>query len=146
MKKIIIFQFLLLSFCISQELVKTNDGKLVILYENGRWEYVNSSNSNVINNNKSVKIFITRTGKKYHRDGCRYLKSRIPSTINAAISKGLTPCSVCKPPTISNALFNSESNTDKNNFQSDGRCMAITQKGSRCKRSSQSGSLYCWQH
>tara|TARA_Y100000590_G_C15331238_1_gene867765 strand:+ start:328 stop:759 length:432 start_codon:yes stop_codon:yes gene_type:complete len=143
MKKIIIFKFLLLSFCFSQELAKTNDGKLVILYENGRWEYVNSSNSNVIDNNKSVKIFITRTGKKYHRDGCRYLKSRIPSTINDAISKGLTPCSVCKPPTISNKLFESKSN---NNYQSDGRCMAITQKGSRCKRSVQSGSLYCWQH
>jgi len=146
MKKYIIFQFILLSFCFSQELAKTNDGKLVVLYENGRWEYVNSSNSKVNDNKKSVQIFITRTGKKYHRDGCRYLKSRIPSTINDAISKGLTACSVCKPPTLSNNLFKVESNDVNNNYQSDGRCIAITQKGARCKRSSAAGRAYCWQH
>jgi hypothetical protein len=27
-----------------------------------------------------------------------------------------------------------------------GRCAAITQKGTRCKRNAVSGSLYCWQH
>jgi endonuclease G len=29
---------------------------------------------------------------------------------------------------------------------SDGRCQAITQKGTRCKRKSEAGSRYCWQH
>lgn len=27
-----------------------------------------------------------------------------------------------------------------------GRCIAITQKGTRCKRQAAPGSLYCWQH
>lgn len=26
------------------------------------------------------------------------------------------------------------------------RCIAITQKGTRCKRLAEEGSLYCWQH
>ncbi len=30
--------------------------------------------------------------------------------------------------------------------KSDGRCAAITKKGTRCKRKAASGSIYCWQH
>jgi len=49
---------------------------------------------------KAVMVHITETGEKYHNAGCRYLaKSDIEVTISTAISKGLTPCSVCKPPT-----------------------------------------------
>lgn len=29
---------------------------------------------------------------------------------------------------------------------SSGRCQAITQKGTQCKRKAKSGSIYCWQH
>ena len=43
-------------------------------------------------------IFKTKTGKKYHKEGCRYLsKSKIPITIGEAKDKGLGPCGVCKP-------------------------------------------------
>jgi len=43
-------------------------------------------------------VYITKTGKKYHRAGCRYLKrSMIPITLSEAIARGYTPCSVCKP-------------------------------------------------
>jgi len=43
-------------------------------------------------------VYITATGDKYHLDGCRYLKdSAIPTTIEKAIARGYTPCSVCKP-------------------------------------------------
>jgi len=137
---------LLSSFIFTQELVKTNDGRLVILYENGTWEYVNSSKSNVKENNKSVGVFVTRTGKKYHRDGCRYLKSRIPISLNEAVTRGFTGCLVCSPPSLSTAPSKTESYTPKTNYESDGRCIAITQKGTRCKRNAQSGRSYCWQH
>jgi hypothetical protein len=41
-------------------------------------------------------VFITRTGKRYHRDGCSSLsKSRIPVTLTEAAERGLTPCSRC---------------------------------------------------
>lgn len=42
-------------------------------------------------------VYITKTGKKYHRDNCKTLKSKIKSTVNEAQAKGLTACDVCKP-------------------------------------------------
>ncbi len=48
---------------------------------------------------QQVTVYITRTGKKYHRGGCRYLrKSKTPVALQDARRRGLTPCSVCKPP------------------------------------------------
>jgi hypothetical protein len=41
-------------------------------------------------------VYATRTGHKYHRAGCRYLrKSAIPMSRSKAISAGLTPCKIC---------------------------------------------------
>ena len=49
--------------------------------------------------NQAVTVYITKTGKKYHRDGCRYLsRSRIPISLSDAESEGYGPCSVCNPP------------------------------------------------
>ena len=46
----------------------------------------------------SVTVHITRTGGKYHLAGCRYLSgSDIAVTLDEARSRGLTPCSVCRP-------------------------------------------------
>jgi len=47
----------------------------------------------------TMVVFITRTGEKYHRDGCRYLsKSKISISLKDAKARGYTPCSVCRPP------------------------------------------------
>src|SRR3989454_7801771 len=47
-------------------------------------------------------VYVTRTGKKYHVAGCRYLRSsQIPMKLKDAVNAGYTPCSVCKPPTLS---------------------------------------------
>lgn len=47
---------------------------------------------------QDVTVYITKTGAKYHRDGCRYLsKSRIPISLSDA-KRGYEPCSVCNPP------------------------------------------------
>ncbi len=49
--------------------------------------------------NKTETVYITRTGKRYHRDGCRYLaNSRFPMPLKDAQAKGYTPCKVCHPP------------------------------------------------
>ena len=49
----------------------------------------------------TITDYITRTGEKYHRDGCRYLRqSRIATTLHEAVNRGFGPCSVCKPPTL----------------------------------------------
>ena len=43
-------------------------------------------------------VYITRTGEKYHRSGCRYLsRSKIAIDRDEAISRGYTACKVCRP-------------------------------------------------
>lgn len=45
-------------------------------------------------------VYVTRTGERYHRGTCRYLKkSKIPAELGVAKAQGYTPCKVCKPPT-----------------------------------------------
>jgi len=41
-------------------------------------------------------VYVTRTGSKYHRPGCRYLKSSIPMKLSEAKTR-YSPCSVCRP-------------------------------------------------
>lgn len=41
-------------------------------------------------------VYVTNTGTKYHRDGCSYLHSSRPMTIQQAEAAGYGPCSVCK--------------------------------------------------
>lgn len=50
---------------------------------------------------EDTTVYITKTGKKYHTEDCRYLsKSKIPISLKEAIQRGYTPCSVCSPPLI----------------------------------------------
>lgn len=47
---------------------------------------------------KSFIVYVTKTGAKYHRAGCRYLrKSSIPISLEDA-KRRYSPCSVCNPP------------------------------------------------
>ena len=48
---------------------------------------------------QTVTVYVTKTGKRYHRDGCRYLShSKIPMSLKDAKANGYTPCLVCRPP------------------------------------------------
>lgn len=50
---------------------------------------------------KEITVYITKTGEKYHKDGCRYLsKSKIPIDLSVAIAAGYDACSVCDPPML----------------------------------------------
>lgn len=43
-------------------------------------------------------VYVTRSGTKYHRAGCRHLsKSMIPMPLKEAVQR-YAPCSVCRPP------------------------------------------------
>jgi micrococcal nuclease len=45
-----------------------------------------------------VTVYVTKTGSKYHRAGCRYLRtSSIPMSLKQAAAR-YGPCSVCRPP------------------------------------------------
>ena len=51
-----------------------------------------------VEDEQGVTVYITKTGAKYHRLGCRYLsKSCIPIKLKDA-QLGYSPCSVCRPP------------------------------------------------
>lgn len=46
-------------------------------------------------------VYITKTGKCYHNDGCSSLRSsKIETTLQNAVDKGLKPCSKCNPSSI----------------------------------------------
>lgn len=47
-------------------------------------------------------VYRTKTGEHYHLGDCRFLgKSKIKTTLEAAVNEyGLTPCSVCNPPSL----------------------------------------------
>lgn len=48
---------------------------------------------------QSETVYITKTGTKYHRDGCRFLsKSKIAVLLEEIDMEKYTPCSVCNPP------------------------------------------------
>ncbi len=48
-------------------------------------------------------VYVTRTGKKYHRKSCSYLrKSSIPINQEKAKAAGYTPCSKCRPAILAN--------------------------------------------
>lgn len=47
---------------------------------------------------RAAQVYVTRTGDKYHRAGCRYLRrSQIPMSLKDAEAHGYRPCSVCRP-------------------------------------------------
>jgi len=51
--------------------------------------------------NGDTIVYITKTGAKYHRAGCRSLaKSSIPIKLRDAVAKGYGACKVCKPPEL----------------------------------------------
>lgn len=50
-------------------------------------------------NSKTI-VHITKTGDKYHRAGCSYLKSDNEVTLEYAVNHGYTACSRCSPPKL----------------------------------------------
>ncbi len=89
----------------------TSDGKnITIATENKTTEKVTSSTpNNSATTNTTVKkqetsttqpitttVYVTKTGKKYHKDGCSSLsKSKIAISLSDAEAKGYEPCSKC---------------------------------------------------
>lgn len=105
------------------------------------------------------KVYITRTGEKYHRSGCRYLKySSIEVELRDAKKSGYTPCSVCKPGTAEGAKEKDASTPvrpsevtplykeNKPAQTTAQQCTARTKAGSRCKRTTTNSNGRCWQH
>jgi hypothetical protein len=98
----------------------------------------------------SQTVYITKTGKKYHVQTCRYLsRSSIAISLSDAIASGYTPCSVCNPPskiTETNSQKRPTNETGTRRLAIAVQCSAKTQSGARCKRMTKSPNGLCWQH
>jgi len=65
--------------------------------ERGLWAAKEEKKPGVVSKDKIV--YITKTGKKYHRGSCSFLRRRkIPISLKDAVARGYTPCSRCNPP------------------------------------------------
>ncbi|WP_200979822.1 hypothetical protein [Echinicola sp. 20G] len=110
-------------------------------------------------------VYITKTGTKYHKSSCNYLKySAISLQLSDAKKKDYTACSVCKPSTIVrndnsstqakaaseiNNVTPSKASTTKASPQPKAnsvRCSGTTKAGSQCKRMTKSANGKCFQH
>lgn len=57
-----------------------------------------SSSSVSASDTNELTVYITDTGSKYHRDGCRYLsRSKHAISLSNAQAAGYDACSVCRP-------------------------------------------------
>lgn len=105
------------------------------------------------------KVFITKTGAKYHKSSCRYAQTGWESTLSDAKDRGLTSCLVCKPGGGSSSTPANSPSTETNSIRSTtpssskpaattstSQCSATTKAGSRCSRKTSAGSSYCWKH
>lgn len=55
-----------------------------------------TSSTTAVKNTNSAIVYVTKTGNKYHKSNCSYLKkSKIQTTLSEAQSQGYTPCSRC---------------------------------------------------
>jgi hypothetical protein len=110
---------------------------------------------------QTEKVYVTRTGAKYHRDSCSSLRSsKIEMSLTDAAAR-YGPCRICRPPVPAAAPSHTpapstaaEPAVPKSSppeasaapAARAGRCQATTKKGTQCSRNAKPGSNYCWQH
>ncbi|MGH7450646.1 MAG: thermonuclease family protein [bacterium] len=88
-------------------------------------------------------VYVTQSGKKYHRAGCRLLSENKTALPLSQARLEHEPCRLCTDsPIAPKGISPLEPNSNKVSPQ----CLGQTKSGSRCKREAESGSKYCWQH
>lgn len=77
---------------------KLEEAKKVSSNNSNTTKKTSNSTSSTNSNFQGTIVYITKTGKKYHRSNCSYLKkSKISININTAKAEGYTACSRCNP-------------------------------------------------
>ena len=112
---------------------------------------------------QTEKVYVTRTGSKYHRESCSSLRSsKIEMPLEEAAAR-YGPCANCRPPVPgatapqsqpvapasrppASAVERPSAPAATEPAPRSTRCQAITKKGTQCSRNAQAGSSYCWQH
>ena len=104
----------------------------------------------------SQNVYVTKSGKKFHKGSCYYLKSsKKEITFQRAIELNFQPCSVCKP---SKKVDENEASTNSNSLTNDNQSKAVSKKststqctgktkaGNRCKHMTTNSNGRCYQH
>ncbi|MEG3657309.1 hypothetical protein V5097_07840 [Arenibacter palladensis] len=99
-------------------------------------------------------VYTTKTGEKYHKETCHYLKnSQIKIDVAKALERGYTACKVCKPSVKQTTQINSTNSvtspghTVKSKPTTNSKqCTGKTKAGSRCKRITKNSNGRCYQH
>ncbi len=98
----------------------------------------------------SQTVYITKTGKKYHKKTCNYLKySKKAVPLKRTLYFGYLPCKVCTP--VKNKEKSKEIKKMNSFFNSQKKgivvqCTGKTKSGRRCKRRTRNDSKRCYQH
>lgn len=91
---------------------------------------------------ESATYYITKTGAKYHKGDCHYLKySKIAVKTNEKRFSQYTPCKVCKPPSKVKSTLEYPKKSAAEDL-----CVVITKEGIRCDRTARTGKNKCWLH
>lgn len=99
-------------------------------------------------------VYVTKTGEKYHKKGCRFLKySKKDIQIEKALELGYTPCKVCKP-IIKQQKSKSNNSSGVTSYDAEKapqpreatQCTGKTKSGKRCKRRTKNANGRCYQH
>jgi DNA internalization-related competence protein ComEC/Rec2 len=80
------------------DIYRTDESRTIIATSNGKSVAIDADifEHEAIENDSQI-VYVTKTGKKYHRENCSALKNKIETTLDDALSKGLTPCEICNP-------------------------------------------------
>ncbi|AUP79233.1 hypothetical protein C1H87_11165 [Flavivirga eckloniae] len=99
-------------------------------------------------NVNAQNIYKTPSGERYHLSSCRMVENVSKKLLgNEDISKyRLTPCKICKPPSINNYVSSYNASNKAVGTSSSVRCKGYTQKGTRCKHKTKLANGYCYQH
>ena len=80
-------------------IVATCDGVNLTLFANASVIRPNAPPAAVPSEGEPMTVYITKSGTKYHREGCRHLsKSKIAVPLDELDCERYAPCSVCNPP------------------------------------------------
>jgi hypothetical protein len=101
---------------------------------------------------QTEKVYVTRTGQKYHRDSCSSLRSSKIEMPLAEAAARYDACKICRPPVPAAAASPAPVEPRPSPPASaepaprSTRCQATTKKGTQCSRTAKPGTSYCWQH
>jgi len=88
-------------------------------------------------------VYVTKSGKKYHRAGCRLLSQNRAALLLSQARVEYSACRLC----ASSANLPKEAlSLQPNGKTAAVQCWGKTKKGDRCKREAEAGQKYCWQH